>query len=98
MILCDQCRVGNFARRRLADDFHEIIQIVDGNFVAFKNVKPLFRFFQTEPRASGNHIAPMLQVAFEKLQNVHLLRALLIQCQKDDTEGGFQRREFVKFV
>ena len=50
----------------------------------------VFGLFEAELRAARDDIAAVLDVALDELLDVHLLRALFVEGQERDAEGGFE--------
>ena len=58
----------------------------------------VFGLTETEAGTAGDHIAAVLNEAFEQLADVHLLRATLVEGEQDDAERVLEVRVLVELV
>src|SRR5213596_215114 len=73
---------------RLADDLHDLVDVVDGDLQAFEDVLAVLRTLQLELGAANDDGMAMLDEVLEQLLQVHLLRSPVDQGEHDRPEGG----------
>ena len=97
-ILRHQLHLGLVAVGRGADDLHEVVEVIEGDDVAFEDVGAGLGLGEAELGAARDHVAAVVDVALEEFLDVHLLRPLLVEGQQDDAEGGLEGGLLVKLV
>src|SRR5208283_2162764 len=73
-----------------ADDADEVVEVVERDLVALKDVRPVLGLPEAELGAAGDDIAAVLDVALDEFLDVHLLGPLLVEGQQDDAKGRFE--------
>ena len=97
-VLGHQLHAGLVAVGCGADDLHEVVQIAQGDLEALEDVGAVLGLTEAEAGAAGDHVAAVLDEAFEQLADVHLLRATLVEGEQDDAERVFEVRVLVELV
>ena len=85
-IFCNQLVAGLFAVLRRADNLDEVVEVVEGDFVALEYVGAVFGLAQQEARAARDDFAAVLDIAFEHFLDVHLLGLALVEGKQDYAE------------
>ena len=85
-----QLRLGLVAVGGGADDFDEVVEVIEGDDVAFEDVGAIEGLVEAELGAAGDDVATMLDETLDELLDVHLLRALLVDGKERDAEGGLE--------
>ena len=89
-VLRHQLLLGLVAIGGGADDFDEVVEVIEGDDVALEDVGAVLGLLEAELRAAGDDIAAVLDVALNEFLDVHLLRPLLVEGEQGDTEGGLE--------
>ena len=89
-ILGHQLHLCLFAVGGGADNFDEVVEVIEGDDVALENVGAVEGLLQAELGAAGDDVAAVVDIAIDQLADVHLLRALLVEGQQGHAEGGFE--------
>lgn len=89
-ILGHELRLGLVAVGGGADDFDEVVEVIEGDDVAFEDVRAVEGFLEAELGAAGDDVAAVFDEALDEFLDVHLLRALLVDGKERDAEGGFE--------
>src|SRR5712692_7328424 len=83
---------------RLADDLHDLVDVVDGDLQAFEDVLAVLRALELELGAADDDGVAVLDEVLEQLLQVHLLRRAVDQGEHDRAEGGLHLRVRVEPV
>ncbi len=83
---------------RLADDPHDLVDVIDGDLQTFDDVEAVLRLLQLVARAAPDHVAAMDEVCLEHLLQVERARAVPDQRDVDHRERGLQIGELVELV
>ena len=75
---------------RSADDFDKVVQVIQGDLVAFQDVGAGLGLAQAEGRAAVDDLAAVVDVASEHLFDVHLLGATVVEREEDHAERSFR--------
>ena len=97
-VLRHQAHFGFFAVGGGADDFDEVVEVIEGDDVAFEDVGAVLGLAEAELGAAGDDVAAVLDVALDEFLDVHLLRPLLVEGEQGDAEGGFEGGLLVELV
>ena len=93
-----QFDLGLLAIARTANDADEFIQVRQGAEVAFENLGAFLGLLQLKARPAQNNLAPMLDIALDKLLQVQRLGPPVIDGEAIHGEADFQLRVLVEVV